>query len=302
MPLHNTFSVLYARAVFCFSDTLGESGIKCRGQKITANYSTYKSETVMKIIISGICGRMGQTVASLAKEGCHGAELVCGVDKRAIGDFDIVCLESFDMLPHGVSENADCIVDFSHHSNTAELLDYAVKTELPVIIGTTGQNDDEMKIIRGASKKIAVFLAPNCSLGIALLAELARQVAIVMPDAEIEIVERHHDRKADAPSGTAYALADVIRSVRPNIKNNAGRHGDGIRERDEIGIHSIRIGNFAGDHEIMFGTPTQTLTIKHEAHDRAIYAEGALAAAEFICSLPSGSTGVYGMKDLLRRF
>lgn len=253
----------------------------------------------MKMILSGICGRMGRSVFSLVK--CRGrdSEVLAGVDK-ALGDsLGVPVFDSFDKIPCGMLKNVDCIIDFSHHSFTPELVSFAVKHKLPILIATTGQSYEEMRMIVRASEDIAVFYASNCSLGIALLKELARQAAIVMPNAEIEIIEKHHNRKADAPSGTAYALAEVVRSVRPNAKNNIGRCGEGTRNTDEIGIHSIRIGKFVGEHEIMFGTPTQTLTLRHEAHDRAIYAEGAIAAAEFLSSLPKGTVGYYGMKDLL---
>lgn len=253
----------------------------------------------MKMILSGICGHMGRTIFSLAKCGCGDSEIVAGVDKSSDDSLGVPVFGSFDVIPNDVSESVDCIIDFSHHSFTSEVLFFAVKHKLPVLIATTGHSREEMRTIARASEDIAVFYASNCSLGIALLKELARQTAIVMPDAEIEIIEKHHDRKSDAPSGTAYAIAEVIKSVRPSVKNNVGRHGEGKRDIDEIGIHSIRIGNYVGEHEIMFGTPTQTLTIKHEAHNRAIYAEGAFAAAKFLSSLPKGTVGYYGMKDLL---
>lgn len=253
----------------------------------------------MKIILSGICGHMGRAVVSLMKCSGNNSEVLAGVDKNLGESLCVPVYDSFEKIPCGILKNVDCIIDFSHHSFTSELISFAVKHKLPILIATTGQSCEEMRMIVKASEDIAVFYASNCSLGIALLKELARQAAIVMPNAEIEIIEKHHSRKADAPSGTAYALAEVIRSVRPSAKNNIGRYGEGTRDMDEIGIHSIRIGNFVGEHEIMFGTPTQTLTLKHEAHDRAIYAEGAIAAAEFLCSLPKGTVGYYEMKDLL---
>ena len=147
-----------------------------------------------------------------------------------------------------------------------------------------------------AAEKIPLFFAANYSLGIALLIELAKKTAAAMPEAEIEIIEKHHDRKLDAPSGTALALAKAIQEVRPAAAINCGRSGQGKRTPDEIGIHAIRMGNIVGEHEVMIGTPNQTITLKHEAHDRALFAEGALAAAEFLCGK---SAGLYDMQSLI---
>ena len=134
------------------------------------------------------------------------------------------------------------------------------------------------------------------SLGIALLCELAKTAAAAMPEAEIEIIEKHHNRKLDAPSGTALMLADAVKTVRPAAYNNLGRSGHGKRTPDEIGIHAIRMGNIVGDHEVIIGTNNQTITLKHEAHNRALFAEGALAAAEF---LTKQSAGLYDMKSIV---
>ena len=168
---------------------------------------------------------------------------------------------------------------------------------LPVVLATTGQTAEEREYIGTASKKIPVFFAANYSLGIALLIELAKKAAQIMPDAEIEIVEKHHDRKLDAPSGTALAIADAIKSVKPEAFTVCGRSGQGKRSKDEIGIHAIRMGNIVGEHEVILGTASQTLTLKHEAHSRALFAEGALAAAEF---LAGKAPGLYDMTDMVK--
>lgn len=244
----------------------------------------------MRILINGINGHMGREVEKLVLAGYRGAEFAGGVDPFADGRKD--CVKSFAENP-AVS---DCIVDFSHHSCTAELLDYAIANHLPVVLATTGQTEEEKQMIRNAAERIPVFYAANYSLGIALLAEMAKKVAEAMPDAEIEIIEKHHDRKLDAPSGTALALAEAIREVRPAGSVVCGRSGQGKRTSDEIGIHAIRMGNIVGEHEIMIGTPNQTITLKHEAHDRALFAEGALVAASFLIGRPAG---LYDMKCLV---
>ena len=134
------------------------------------------------------------------------------------------------------------------------------------------------------------------SLGVALLVELAKNAAAAMPDAEIEIIEKHHDRKLDAPSGTALMIANAICDVRREAYVNLGRRGQGKRSFEEIGVHAIRMGNIVGEHEVIIGTQNQTITLKHEAHSRALFAEGALAAAEFIIGREAA---LYDMKSIV---
>lgn len=255
----------------------------------------------MKLLISGLCGHMGNEVAKLTVAGCRGAEISgsVGVDINANGSEGIPCAHNFAeaAADAAIYTNIDCIVDFSHHSLTRELLDFAIKYKLPVVLATTGHTDEEKAYIRTASESIPVFFAANFSLGVALLIDAARRVAAAMPDAEIEIIEKHHNRKVDAPSGTALAIADALCEVRPNATVVTGRSGYGKRTPDEIGIHAIRMGNIVGEHEVIVGTPNQTITLKHEAHDRALFAEGALAAAEFLCGKPAG---LYNMNDLVK--
>lgn len=248
---------------------------------------------MMKVLVSGLCGHMGAIVARLCLEGYAGTSLVGGVDIHACGAEGVPCATTFDKA----DTSADVIVDFSHHSCTNDLLRFAVSHKIPLVIATTGQTDEEKAAIRDASAKIPLFFAANYSLGIALLADLAKKTAAAMPDAEIEIIEKHHDRKLDAPSGTALSLAAAICEVRPHAYVHTGRQGYCKRTPDEIGIHAVRIGNVVGDHEIIIGTPTQTITLKHEAHDRALFAEGALRAAAFLADKPAG---LYTMQDLLR--
>lgn len=246
----------------------------------------------MKIIINGVGGRMGAEVAKLTLAGVRGAEVIAGVDPY--GSFDgVKCVKSFDEI----NEKADCIIDFSHHSATKGLLAYATEKGIPIILATTGHTEDELEEIRLASEKIAIFHAANMSLGVALLIELAKIAARAMPDAEIEIIEKHHDRKLDAPSGTALAIANALKSVRTDAHFTYGRHGQAKRTKEEIGIHAIRLGNIIGEHEVIVGTDSQTVTLKHEAHTRNLFAEGALAAAEFILNKPAG---LYSMPDMIK--
>jgi 4-hydroxy-tetrahydrodipicolinate reductase len=141
-----------------------------------------------------------------------------------------------------------------------------------------------------------VFRSANMSLGIAVLLDLARRAARMFPDADVEIVEAHHNQKLDVPSGTALMLANAVRSVRPEAEFVVGRHENGKRKKSEIGIHSLRLGNEVGMHEILITTGNETLTLKHEAESRALFAEGALAAAAWLMGKPAG---LYNMQDLL---
>ena len=152
-------------------------------------------------------------------------------------------------------------------------------------------------MIKTASSSIPVFVSANMSVGIAMLANFAKMAVAAMPDADVEIVEKHHNRKLDAPSGTALMIADTIKEVRPEAKYVFGRHGMAKRAPEEIGIHSLRMGNTVGIHEVIINTGTQILTLKHEAQDRALFAEGALAAAEFMVGK---APGLYNMDDIVR--
>lgn len=246
----------------------------------------------MNILISGLGGFMGREVAALAKAGYYDACAVAGVDIQGANGSDIPCATSFDEA----CADVDCIVDFSHHAGTLPLLKFATEHNLPLVLATTGQTDEELTAIREAATKIPLFFAANYSMGVALLIELAKKTAAAFPQAEIEIIEQHHNRKVDAPSGTALAIANAICDVRPAAEIVTGRSGYGKRTPDEIGIHAIRMGNIVGVHEVIVGTPSQTITLKHEAHSRALFAEGALAAANFLIGKPAG---LYDMNDMI---
>ncbi|MBQ9720329.1 MAG: 4-hydroxy-tetrahydrodipicolinate reductase, partial [Oscillospiraceae bacterium] len=207
----------------------------------------------------------------------------------------VPCARSYGDAPESFA-SADCIVDFSHHSGIRDLLAYARAHRIPAVIATTGHDEAEKAEILAASQEIPVFFSANMSIGIALLVELAKKTAAAMPDAEIEIIEKHHDRKLDAPSGTALMLADAIREVRPDAYAVTGRSGHGKRTPEEIGIHAVRMGNIVGEHEVIVGTQNQTITLKHEAHSRALFAEGALSAAAFLQGKPNG---LYTMQDMI---
>lgn len=247
----------------------------------------------MNILLNGISGYMGREVAKLCEKNYRGAKLALGVDPS--GGYDGVPV--YQSLDEVIStDGIDCIIDFSHHSVTPALLDFAMANALPLVLCTTGHTEDEIRLIREAAKNIQLFYSGNMSLGVALLVELAKTAAMAFPEAEIEIIEKHHDRKVDAPSGTALMLANAICEVRPEAYANCGRSGQGKRTPEEIGIHSIRMGNIVGEHEVIIGTQSQTISLKHEAHDRSLFAEGAIAAAGF---LVDQMPGMYDMKSMI---
>lgn len=244
----------------------------------------------MKIIINGAGGRMGRVLSSLIQksEDKSVAAFVSAEFETDKENLIFKSIEEFD-------GEADVIVDFSNHCATNTLCSYAEKHNLPLIICTTGQTEEENKRIEECSQHVAVFKSGNMSLGIALEGCLAKIAAKAFPSADIEIIEKHHNQKLDVPSGTALLLADQIKSVRPESTYNIGRSENGKRTKEEIGIHSLRMGNEVGTHEIIFSTDTQVITIKHEAKDRSLFAQGALSAADFIVSQPAG---LYDMDNI----
>ena len=242
----------------------------------------------MKVILNGACGRMGRVFQRVFREKCPDDSLIPvdvmgeeGETYRNLTDYD---------------GPADCVVDFSHHSLTPALTAYAAARKLPLVIATTGQTPEELAAIREAAQTVPVLLASNFSLGIVVLTALARQAAKAFPEADIEIVEAHHNRKLDVPSGTALTLAKAVQSVRPGSRLVIGRHENGKRDPADIGVHALRMGNIVGVHEIHICTDTQTLTLRHEAHDRALFAEGALTAARWILTK---EPGLYQMEQVL---
>ena len=242
----------------------------------------------MKFLIHGACGRMGRVVQRVIREKLPDTDLIL-VDPMAKEDDVYTAISDY-------KGKADCIIDFSHHSAAPALTAWAMAHKVPLVIATTGQTEEELACIRRASEQVPVLLASNFSLGIVVLTVLAKQAAKAFPEADIEIVETHHNRKLDVPSGTALTLAKAVQSVRPGSRLVIGRHENGKREPADIGVHSLRMGNIVGVHEIHICTDTQTLTLRHEAHDRALFAEGALTAAQWVVTM---EPGLYDMQSIL---
>ena len=238
----------------------------------------------MRAVICGANGAMGK--------------LICGIlGEEVVGK---VSIDGENGVPRTFDDlgplRADVVIDFSHHTAAPEVIRYAKAIGAAAVIGTTGHTPEEKALIQAAAKDIPVFYSGNMSLGIAVLCRLAREAAGYFPDADIEIVEVHHNRKVDAPSGTAHMLFEAIRQVRPNAVEHCGRSGEGKRTKDEIGVSSLRLGSVVGIHEVIIHTGTQCLTLKHEAVTRAMLADGAVDAARFMVGKPRG---MYNMESLL---
>ena len=238
----------------------------------------------MRAILCGANGAMGKLIDSIL-----GAEVAGRVS-----------IDGENGVPKTFAElgnvGGDMLIDFSHHSAIADVLRYAEENGCAAVIGTTGHTEEEKALIFDAAKRIPVFYSGNMSLGIAVLCRLAKQAASFFPDADIEIVETHHIRKVDAPSGTALMLFNAIKEVRADATAHCGRAGEGKRTRQEIGISSLRMGNVVGVHEVHICTPTQSLTLRHDAITRGMLADGAVDAARF---MEGKSKGLYNMENLL---
>ncbi|MDE7398848.1 MAG: 4-hydroxy-tetrahydrodipicolinate reductase [Oscillospiraceae bacterium] len=250
---------------------------------------------MVKIAITGACGHMGKVIAGLISERTDC--MVCaGIDTAGeqYGKFSVI--KSVFDLP----EKPDVIIDFSHPSALPDLLSYCNMNSVPLVIGTTGYSDEEKSKITAASAQIPIFFTFNMSLGINLLAELAKKaVQVLGRQFDIEIVEKHHNRKKDAPSGTAIMLADAINEELGN-KNRLVYDRHSVRkprDKDEIGMHSVRGGTIVGEHEIIFAGHDEVITLSHSAQSREVFAAGAVNAAVF---LSGKSAGMYDMSNLIK--
>ena len=238
----------------------------------------------MRAVVCGANGAMGK--------------LICA----ALGDSVIgkVSIDGENGVPKTFSElgevNADVVIDFSHHTAISDVLAYAKMIGSAAVIGTTGHTPEEKALIFAAAEEIPVFYAGNVSLGIAVLCRLVKEAVKFFPDADIEIVEVHHTRKVDAPSGTAHMLFNAVKEVRKDAVENCGRSGEGKRTKNEVGIHALRLGSVVGIHEVHIHTQNQSLVLKHESGSRAMLADGAVDAAKFMVGKEKG---LYDMESIL---
>ena len=247
----------------------------------------------VKIILCGACGKMGGNVLSLLENDSE-AQAVCGVDlyPREIG---IPVYKSFAEI----KEEADVIIDFSSPVGLKERLDYAKEKGLGIVLASTGFTKDDLAMVAEYAKDVAIFKTANLSLGVNLMQALCKAAAEVLGDSfDVEIVEKHHNLKKDAPSGTALMLADTVNEAFDNQKRYVnGRDGIvGAREKSEIGIHAVRGGTIVGEHEVIFAGEDEIITISHSARSKRVFAVGAIRAAKY---LPKKEAGMYEMKHLL---
>ena len=238
----------------------------------------------MRAVVCGANGAMGKLICDILGHEVIGKVSIDGENNVPKTFEELGCV------------HADVVIDFSHHTAIADVLGYAKRIGAAAVIGTTGHTAEEKAMIYAAAEEIPVFYAGNVSLGIAVLCRLVKDAVKYFPDADVEIVEIHHTRKVDAPSGTAHMLFNAIKEVRPQAWENCGRAGEGKRTKDEIGVHALRMGNVVGIHEVHINTGNQTLTLKHESGSRAMLADGAVAAARF---MEGKGKGLYDMESIL---
>lgn len=245
------------------------------------------------IILCGANGKMGKVIRDIVakRDDCR---IAAGIDLNTESD-SFPIYSSFDEI----KEDADVIIDFSNPALLNDLLDFAVIKSMPVVIATTGYDESQKKQIQEASRKTSVFFTYNMSLGINLLANLAKKAVQVLGDGfDIEIIEKHHNQKIDAPSGTALMLADAIcEELNKPMKYEYDRHSKREkRTKNEIGMHAVRGGTIVGEHEIMFAGRDEIITLSHSARSKEVFAVGAVNAALFLKDKPAG---MYSMKEMI---
>jgi len=247
------------------------------------------------IILRGCNGKMGQVITEIV-EADENAVIIAGIDISSNRNNKYPVYQNFNQC----NVRADVIIDFSAPVNLEEMLEFAIDRQIGIVLCTTGFNKEQLTLIEKASQQIPFLRSANMSVGINLISKLVQEAATILADAgfDIEIVERHHNKKVDAPSGTALALADAINEVLNNeYQYKYDRSADRVpRSKKEIGISAVRGGSIVGEHEIIFAGTDEVIEIKHTAYSKAIFAKGAVQAAKF---LPGKAAGMYKMSDLM---
>ncbi len=248
---------------------------------------------MINVLINGANGKMGKKVF----ESCALSDMVqavCGVDlseNKSNPSFPIY--NSFT----DVNEHVDVLIDFSAPASLDSVLEFALKNNCPAVLCSTGYTSEQIQKIEKASEQIALFRSANMSLGINVLIDLVKKAASALYGLDVEIIEKHHNQKIDAPSGTALMLADAIKGVQTEKHYTFGREGQvGKRDKAEIGIHAVRGGTIVGDHDVIFAGNYETITLSHQATDRSVFASGAVKAASYIAGKTSG---LYDMNDII---
>jgi len=250
---------------------------------------------MIRVIMHGCNGKMGQVISGLIAADSE-VELVAGVDARDDGHNPYPVFTDIDSCDVA----ADCLIDFSAAPAVDKMLDYCVEKQLPCVLCTTGLSEEQLQKIKEASGKVAILKSANMSLGINLLLKLLKEAAGILAPAgfDMEIVEKHHNLKVDAPSGTALALADSINEEFDNeyeyVYDRSSRREK--RPRKEIGISAVRGGTIVGDHDVIFAGADEVITFSHTAYSKAVFGKGAVQAAKFLAGKPSG---MYDMSDVI---
>ena len=247
------------------------------------------------MIMHGCNGRMGRMIADIVSKDPD-IKIVAGVDINTEGTSDFPVYDSIEK----VSEKAEVVVDFGAASAVGKVIDRCVEKKIPLVECTTGLDDETIAKLMDASKSVAMFKSANMSLGINIIEKILRENASKLADAgfDIEIVEKHHRTKLDAPSGTALALADSVNeglsAKKDYVFDRSARRQ--IRPNTEIGISAVRGGTIVGDHDVIFAGQDEVITFSHTAYSRAVFAKGAVEAAKFVAGKPAG---MYSMSDVL---
>lgn len=255
---------------------------------------TMEEITMTGVIINGCHGRMGKALMELIAD-IEDVKIVAGVDPYQPEGVDLG-YPVYSTLGE-VKESADSVIDFSNAEGIPALLSDAVSQNLPIVIATTGLSDEVQAKVVEASKKIAVFQSANMSLGINLLRDLIKKAASILGEGfDVEIIEKHHKMKKDAPSGTAFLLADALKEDRDYDYVYGRRETAQARKPRELGIHAVRGGTIVGEHEVIFTGPEEVIEIGHKAYSRKVFATGAIKAAQFIAAK---GPGIYSMSDVV---
>ena len=250
---------------------------------------------MVRIIMHGCNGKMGQVITGIVKDDAN-AEIVAGIDIFDGIENTYPVFSSIDKC----DVEADVIIDFAAAKAVDALLDYSVNNQIPVVLCTTGLSEEQLDKVNESAKKVAILKSANMSLGINTLFKVLQSISPLLSEAgcDIEIVEKHHHLKVDAPSGTALALADVINdSLKEPFNYKFDRSPDRIRRpKNEIGISAVRGGTIVGEHEVIFAGEDEVIEVKHTAYSKAVFAKGAVEAAKF---LKGKEAGLYTMKEVI---
>lgn len=249
---------------------------------------------MINVLLHGCNGRMGKAIEAIASEDCD-ITICCGVDAVTDKNASFPVYASCDEIPDDVAEGIDVVIDFSTAKAMDALLDFVTVHKLPCVLCTTGLSEEQTKKMHAAAKETAILKSANMSVGINLLLKILKENAAVLDAAgfDIEIVEKHHKKKLDAPSGTAIALGDAVnealsreKTAYPYVYDRSARREE--RKQEEIGISAVRGGTIVGDHDVIFAGNDEVLTFSHRAYSRSVFATGAVAAAKYLAGKPAG--------------